>query len=235
MRPRPSGANSRTTPLALERARSQSPPPTSTHTMVALTAASLVAARVRSRANRPARGAGCAARRNARGAHCVASARPADRSRGASRLARLALDPAAAAQLAVASNLAPPARRARTRAAAPSGSSRCSCPSRASSRSRRGRGARPGTTTRTRLRRAGRRIPKTTRKTSPSRVAKTASAETRPSPRTCEERRGFFFVTRVARETNGTANRRRIGGRRDVDSRRRRRGGRAPPKKKQPL
>lgn len=74
--------------------------------MVALTAASLVAARVRSRANRPARGSGCAARRNARGAHCVASARPAERSRGASKLARQTLDPAAAAQLAVASNLA---------------------------------------------------------------------------------------------------------------------------------
>jgi hypothetical protein len=74
--------------------------------MVALTAASLVAARVRSRANRPARGSGCAARRNARGAHSVASARPAERSRGASKLARQTLDPAAAAQLAVASNLA---------------------------------------------------------------------------------------------------------------------------------
>jgi hypothetical protein len=38
--------------------------------------------------------------------HCVASARPAERCRGASKLARQTLDPAAAAQLAVASNLA---------------------------------------------------------------------------------------------------------------------------------
>ena len=68
--------------------------------MVALPAASLVAARVRARTSRPARGSG-----NAHCA-CVASARPADASRGASRPARLALGPAAAAQLAVASNLA---------------------------------------------------------------------------------------------------------------------------------
>ena len=68
--------------------------------MVALTAASLVAARVRARANRPARGSANAHRA------CVVSARPADASRGASRPARLALGPAAAAQLAVASNLA---------------------------------------------------------------------------------------------------------------------------------
>ena len=68
--------------------------------MVAFPAASLVAARVRARTSRPARGSG-----NAHCA-CVASARPADASRGASRPARLALGPAAAAQLAVASNLA---------------------------------------------------------------------------------------------------------------------------------
>jgi hypothetical protein len=68
--------------------------------MVALPAASLVAARVRAHTSRPARGSG-----NAHCA-CVASARPADASRGASRPARLALGPAAAAQLAVASNLA---------------------------------------------------------------------------------------------------------------------------------
>ena len=67
--------------------------------MVALTAASLVAPRVRARSNRPARGFGNAHRAR------VATARPIDASRRASRPARVALGPAVAAQLAFASNL----------------------------------------------------------------------------------------------------------------------------------
>ena len=67
--------------------------------MVALTAASLVAPRVHARSNRPARGFGNAHRAR------VATARPIDASRRASRPARVALGPAVAAQLAFASNL----------------------------------------------------------------------------------------------------------------------------------
>ena len=67
--------------------------------MVALTAASLVAPRVRARSNRPARGFGNAHRAR------VATARPIDASRRASRPARVALGPAVAAHLAFASNL----------------------------------------------------------------------------------------------------------------------------------
>ena len=171
---------------ALERARSQSPPSTAIHTR-------WLPCRPRASSRR-------ASARTRVDPHAAPETRiaPASRARDPPTRRAARLDPPASRSAPRRPRSWPsprtsrsPARRARTRAAAPSGSSRCSCLSRGSSSSWLGRVGGPGTTTtRTRHRLPGLRIPKTIKKISPSRAAKTASAGTRPSPRTCEPRGG---------------------------------------------
>ena len=120
---------------------------------------------------------------------CVASARPADASRGPARPARLALGPAAAAQRPSPRTSRSPARRARTGGGAV-GLLALLVPVAGFLAFQAGKGGGAAGDDDSNPPPPGLRIPKTIKKISPSRAAKTASAGTRPSPRTCESRGG---------------------------------------------
>ena len=192
-RRRLSGANLHSPRLpalrALERARSQSPPSTSIHTRW-LPCRPRASSRRAPRAHEPTR---ARLRKRASSPASRARARADASSRGASRRARLALGAAAAAQARARRGLEPRARRrgargrGRRRRRRPRAARACRGVPRVPGGE--GWGGRRGRR-RTRHRPPGLRIPKTIKKISPSRAAKTASAGTRPSPRTCESRGG---------------------------------------------
>ena len=188
-RRRLSGANLHSPRLpalrALERARSQSPPSTSIHTR-------WLPCRPRASSRR----ASARARADPRAAPETRIA-PASRARDPPTRRAARLDPPASRSAPRRPRSWPsprtsrsPARRARTRAAAPSGSSRCSCLSRGSSRSRRGRvggrrGRRLGPATAHRVSGFQKLSKKSHHRGRPNRKRRT-----RPSPRTCESRGG---------------------------------------------